>query len=365
MKEVDPKSTSRALAFELWMQAPMPMVTLMKTLDVTALVRLSRKRGYKFNMLLCWCIGKAAAGMENFYLLPVGDKLMQYDRLAVNTVVATRDGGIATCDIPVSADLEQFNQDYLKLTGQVRESGESYELGEEYMVIGTSALAGYEIDGAVNIYAGCYNNPFLIWGKYRKKWLRATLPILYGDNVLEKHGINRDRTGDREKTRYLCGKQGIFTRDRALIRPGSIRQLETRASTRSASFFHALGGPGRPYNGGGAAGAYCTHNGAKPLKQGHLRAKRGPLGPSRKSQQQTKRTGFAAHGHSIAETASEGKRASRANGALNRAKINGRGQKQGFGGVDRRRGGVTSCYSRRYDGGGDRAQARQNAPFSK
>ena len=142
---------------------------------------------------------------------------------------------------------------------------------------------------------------------------------LYGDNVIEKHGINRDRTGDREKTRYLCGKQGIFTRDRALIRPGSIRQLETRASTRSASFFHALGGPGRPYNGGGAAGAYCTHNGAKPLKQGHLRAKRGPLGPSRKSQQQTKRTGFAAHGHSIAETAPEGKRASRANGALIRA----------------------------------------------
>ena len=89
MREVDPKSTSRAMAFELWMQAPMPMVTLMKTLDVTALVRLSRKQGYKFNMLLCWCIGKAASGMEDFYLLPVSDKLMQYDRLAVNTVVST------------------------------------------------------------------------------------------------------------------------------------------------------------------------------------------------------------------------------------------------------------------------------------
>ena len=142
---------------------------------------------------------------------------------------------------------------------------------------------------------------------------------LYGDNVIEKHGINRDSTGDREKTRYLCGKQGIFTRDRALIRPGFIRQLETRASTRSASFFHALGSPGRPHNGGGEAGAYRTRNGAKPLKQGHLRAKRGPLGPSRKSQQQTKRMGFAAHGHSIAETAPEGKRASCANGALIRA----------------------------------------------
>lgn len=142
MKEIDPQSTSRALAFELWMKAPMPMVTLMKTLDVTPLVRLSRKRNLKFNMLLCWCIGTAAEQTEEFYLLPVGDKLMRYDRLAVNTVVTTRDGRIATCDIPISADLEQFNRDYLKLTGQVHESGESFELGEDYMVIGTSALAG-------------------------------------------------------------------------------------------------------------------------------------------------------------------------------------------------------------------------------
>ena len=90
------------------------------------------------------------------------------------------------------------------------------------------------------------------------------LTKMYGDNVIEKHGINRDRTGDREKTRCLCGKQGIFTRDRALIRPGFIRQLETRASTRSASFFHALASPGRPGNGGGASGAYQPPRGEKP-----------------------------------------------------------------------------------------------------
>ena len=38
---------------------------------------------------------------------------------------------------------------------------------------------------------------------------------LYGDNVFEKHGINRDRTGDGEKPRCLCGKRGIFNRDGA------------------------------------------------------------------------------------------------------------------------------------------------------
>lgn len=103
--------------------------------------------------------------------------------------------------------------------------------------------------------------------------MRCTTP-LYGDNVIEKHGINRDRTGEREKTRYLCGKQGIFTRDRALIRPGFIRQLETRASTRSASFFHALGSPGRPHNGGGAAGAYCSETLETRAFEGKKRAAR-------------------------------------------------------------------------------------------
>lgn len=189
MKEIDPKRTARATAFEMWMGAPMPMVTLIKTLDVSPLLRLSWRRSYKFNMLLCWCIGKAALQTEEFFLLPVGEKLMQYERLAINTIVALENGKIATCDIPVSENLEQFNRDYLSLTGAVRRTGENYELGEDYMVIGTSALAGYEIDGAVNIYAGCYNNPFLIWGRYRKKMFRATLPVSFQFHHVQMDGI--------------------------------------------------------------------------------------------------------------------------------------------------------------------------------
>ena len=64
MKEVDPQETTRAYAFEMWMKAPMPMVTFFRTLDVSRLVRLSRKKGLKFNMLMCWCIGKAARGVK-------------------------------------------------------------------------------------------------------------------------------------------------------------------------------------------------------------------------------------------------------------------------------------------------------------
>lgn len=49
---------------------------------------------------------------------------------------------------------------------------------------------------------------------------------MYGDNVFEKDGIRRDRTGDGEKTRCLCGKRGIFNRDGPAMGPQIIRQLE-------------------------------------------------------------------------------------------------------------------------------------------
>ena len=179
MEELDPRQTPRAGAFALWGKAPMPMVTLVKTLDVSRPVGLSRRRGLKFNMLLCWCAGKAASRVEEFYTLPVGDKLIRYDNLAVNTVVALENGGIATCDVPFSGDFEQFRRDYLALTERVRASGKAYDLDGGYMVIGPSALPQPEIAGAVHIYAGFCNNPFLIWGKYRGKLLGASLPVSF------------------------------------------------------------------------------------------------------------------------------------------------------------------------------------------
>lgn len=97
-KEVNPQETTRAKAFEFWMKAPNPMVTFFKTFDVTNLVKISAKKHIKFNMLLDFCIGKAAAPIKEFYMLPVGDKLMQYDTLAINTIVKNKTGEVSSCD---------------------------------------------------------------------------------------------------------------------------------------------------------------------------------------------------------------------------------------------------------------------------
>lgn len=175
---VDPKGTKRAAAFELWMKAPNPMVTLFKTLDVTPLIKFSRKNKLKFNMLLCFCIGKAATALEEFYLLPVGGELFRYDSIAVNTLVKNKEGAVSSCDVPFYPDLVRFNREYLRLTEQVAGSCENHDLTES-MVIGTSALVDTEIDGAVGMYSGIYNNPFIIWGRYRKSPFRTRLVLSF------------------------------------------------------------------------------------------------------------------------------------------------------------------------------------------
>ena len=192
MKEVNPQETSRAYAFEMWMKAPMPMVTFFKTLNVSRLVKISRKTGMKFNMLMCYCIGKAAGSVKEFYLLPVGDKLMEYDSIAVNTIVANRKGEVSSCDIPFSEDVSLFNQNYLHLTRQVAESCTNHDLTES-MVIGTSALPQYEIDGAVGMYSGIFNNPFLIWGKYKRCLLKKTLTVSFQFHHTQMDGAHASR----------------------------------------------------------------------------------------------------------------------------------------------------------------------------
>lgn len=192
MHEVNPAETTRAYAFETWMKAPMPMVTLLRTLDVTRLRRLSHRRGLKFNMLMCLCIGRAASQVKEFYMLPVGDRLIRYDTIAVNTIVMNREGEVSSCDVPFSDDLETFNADYLRLTRQVAQSCKNHDITDS-MIIGTSALAQYDIDGAVGMYSGIFNNPFLIWGRYRRGLLKTRLTVSFQFHHTQMDGAHAAR----------------------------------------------------------------------------------------------------------------------------------------------------------------------------
>lgn len=192
-KEINPKDTSRAAAFALWMNAPNPMVTLFKTIDVTNLIKIGKKHRLKFNLLLDYCIGKAAANVKEFYILPVGNKLIQYDTIAVNTIVKNRNGEINSCDILYSSDFRVFRRDYMKYTAQAAKNCQDRDLSAKSMVIGTSAIIDTEIDGAVGMNSGIFNNPFLIWGRYKKRLFRYSLIISFQFHHTQMDGAHAGR----------------------------------------------------------------------------------------------------------------------------------------------------------------------------
>ena len=185
--EVNPQDTLRGKAFELWISSPMPMVTLTKTFDVSRLLKMSKKFGVGVNALLCWCIGKAANQLEEFYLLPEQGKLYKYDRLAINVIVKNIKGGINSCDIPFDVDLKQFFEVYKRMTGQVASECKSSFL-DDYMVVGTSAMIQTELDCIVNQYTDKFCNPMVMWGKYRKGWFKTLLPISFQFHHVQMDG---------------------------------------------------------------------------------------------------------------------------------------------------------------------------------
>lgn len=81
-------------------------VTVFKTIDVTKILKYSKKNKLKFNMLMCYAIGSAASSMKEFYMLPVGGKLMKYDSIAVNTIVKNAVGEVSSCDIEFCDDIK-------------------------------------------------------------------------------------------------------------------------------------------------------------------------------------------------------------------------------------------------------------------
>lgn len=204
--EINPQETKRAFAFEMWLNAPMPMVTLVKTMNVSRLMKLSKKTGVKFNTLMCWAIGKAAMDTEELFLLPENGKLFRYDSIAINVVVRNSKGGINSCDIPYSVDLQQFNRDYLELTTKVAKECQSSFL-DGYMIVGTSAMIQTELDCIVNQYTDKFLNPMVMWGKYRKGMFKTTLPVSFQFHHVQMDGGDAARFLERlQKKIFAIGQ---------------------------------------------------------------------------------------------------------------------------------------------------------------
>ena len=120
-------------------------------------------------------------------MLPENGKLFEYDSIAINVIVNNSKGGINSCDIAYSDDIEQFAREYDQLTAQAATRCESSFL-EDSMIVGTSAMIATELDCIVNQYTDKFCNPMLMWGKYRRHCFSTTLPISFQFHHVQMDG---------------------------------------------------------------------------------------------------------------------------------------------------------------------------------
>ncbi len=77
-------------------------------------------------------------------------------------------------------------------TRAAAEHCENHDLTDR-MVIGTSAIVDTELDGAVGMNSGIFNNPFLIWGKYRKGLFKTMLKLSFQFHHTQMDGAHAGR----------------------------------------------------------------------------------------------------------------------------------------------------------------------------
>ena len=196
-QEITPQQSDRAEAFGLWMSSPMPMVTLVKTMDVTRAIKYGKRNNLGVNSIMCWCIGKAASKIKEFFILPEQGKLYSYSSLGINVIVKNAGGGLSSCDIPYNENIKEFTENYLRLTQQATTENKNVVL-KDSMIIGTSAMIQTELDCIVNQYTDKFCNPMVMWGKIRKSWIRRSLPISF-----QFHHVQMDGTQGALFLEYL------------------------------------------------------------------------------------------------------------------------------------------------------------------
>ena len=196
-QEITPQQSDRAEAFGLWMSSPMPMVTLVKTMDVTRAIKYGKRNNLGVNSIMCWCIGKAASKIKEFFILPEQGKLYSYSSLGINVIVKNAGGGLSSCDIPYNENIKEFTENYLRLTKQATTENKNVVL-KDSMIIGTSAMIQTELDCIVNQYTDKFCNPMVMWGKIRKGWIRRSLPISF-----QFHHVQMDGTQGALFLEYL------------------------------------------------------------------------------------------------------------------------------------------------------------------
>lgn len=174
---VDLEKSSRKYAYDKFINAANPMMTMTSKVDITRLYKLSKK-GLKLNCLLLYSILKAAQRNENFYYELKDKKLVKFDKLSTNVVIYGEDDNLYYVSIPDCEDYLTFEKIYSDLVSEYKKKCCHYYL-DDSALLATSAVINSTFESIVCGYTEDFLSNFFTWGKYEKKLNKVTLNISF------------------------------------------------------------------------------------------------------------------------------------------------------------------------------------------
>ena len=179
MREINPQATTRAYAFEMWMQALNPMVTFFKNLDVTNLIRYAKEKGGSTFHAILWAAVKAANSVPELRQRIVGGKIVEYEHCNAGYTVALEDHTFCNCYTESRMSLDAFFVDAAKRQEEAKKHpGFVNPDEEETGLIFTSCIPWLSFTQVIQpapIPADC--NPRIVFGKYIPEGERTLMPL--------------------------------------------------------------------------------------------------------------------------------------------------------------------------------------------
>jgi chloramphenicol O-acetyltransferase type A len=173
--KVDIETYKYSRQYKRFMTEPDPSVCVTGCFDITNLLRL-RKKGHKLNAMLCYCIQQAGQNIEEFHYAIKEDGLYYYKNVKTNAVINGVDGELYFVDYKYCEKFEDFEKEYDRVNDYYSKHCSHFS-EDTGALLSTSTILGYPFSSIDLGLSKTFWDNFLMWGNYKKRWLKAELNI--------------------------------------------------------------------------------------------------------------------------------------------------------------------------------------------
>ena len=182
---VDVKKYKFKDMFERFIKEKNPAMCVSGCFDVTSIFKLKDK--HRFNVMMCYCVAKAAQNIEEFhYSIGADKKLYFYSNVKINFGVKAKDGIPYWGDVVYNDSFTDFAKEYERVRKYCYQNCKYYQV-DNGALLSTSAVTNYPFTSFSIANSDVFWDSFLLWGQYYedKKRIKLNMTLRFHHAILD------------------------------------------------------------------------------------------------------------------------------------------------------------------------------------